>query len=317
MAAVVEDEAVPVGVDALAGIAVLVEVRTVEQSQSVFVVGEVGGHPVEDHADAALVEAVDQEHEVLGSPVAAGGGEVAGGLVAPGAVERVLHDRQELDVGEAQRVDVVRQLGCDLAVAQGLPAAAAAPRAQVHLVDGDRRVQRDALAARLHPRLVHPLVVQAPDRRGRPGRALGVEGEGVRLVRHVSADVRDDVVLVVRTRLRPGHEALPDAGGIARLEWIAPWIPAVEVTHHGDAPRIGGPDGEVGARLALPGAGVGAQLLVQTQVGSLVEEIEVLVRQEAGAVARGSLAFPGHAAAASRLLELSRLATRESSQPSA
>ena len=49
-----------------------------------------------------LVQVVDQEHEVLRRAVAAGRGEVAGRLVAPGAVERMLRHRQELDVGEAQ-----------------------------------------------------------------------------------------------------------------------------------------------------------------------------------------------------------------------
>ena len=44
--------------------------------------------------------------QVLGRAVAAGGGEITRRLVAPGAVEGVLHDRQQLDVGNTQRLEV-------------------------------------------------------------------------------------------------------------------------------------------------------------------------------------------------------------------
>src|SRR5207244_7050294 len=63
----------------------------------------------EDDADAVLVQVVDQEHEVLGRAVAARRGEVAGDLVAPRLVERVLHDRHELDMREAHPAHVIRQ----------------------------------------------------------------------------------------------------------------------------------------------------------------------------------------------------------------
>ena len=46
--------------------------------------------------------AVDEGHEVGGRTVAAGGGEIAESLVAPGAVEGMLHDGKQLDVGVAE-----------------------------------------------------------------------------------------------------------------------------------------------------------------------------------------------------------------------
>ena len=58
---------------ALARIGVLVERRAVELAQAVVVVGEVGRHPVDDHADVVLVEQVDKVHEVLRRAVAARG----------------------------------------------------------------------------------------------------------------------------------------------------------------------------------------------------------------------------------------------------
>jgi hypothetical protein len=80
---------------------VLVEVGAVEFAQAVGVRWEVGRDPVQQDAQAGLVAAVHEGHEVLGRPVAVGGGEHAQGLVAPGGVEGVLAHRQQLQVGEA------------------------------------------------------------------------------------------------------------------------------------------------------------------------------------------------------------------------
>ena len=48
------------------------------------------------------MQVIDEEAEVLRGAEAAGGGEIAGALVAPGGIQRVLGDGQQLDVGEAQ-----------------------------------------------------------------------------------------------------------------------------------------------------------------------------------------------------------------------
>ena len=47
---------------------------------------------------SGLVAAIDKFHEIGGSAEAAGGGEVAERLVAPGAVEGMLHDGEQFDV---------------------------------------------------------------------------------------------------------------------------------------------------------------------------------------------------------------------------
>ena len=117
VAAVVEDRRVPVGVVALARVGVLEQVGAVELVQAVAVGGEVRRHPVEDHADAALVEPVDHRHQVGRRAVAGGRREEAGGLVAPRPVERVLHDRQELDVRETVRQHMVGDRVGELVVA--------------------------------------------------------------------------------------------------------------------------------------------------------------------------------------------------------
>ena len=91
VAAEVEHERAPVGVLALAGVGVLVERGAVEAGEGEVVLREVRRHPVDDHADAALVQVVDEAPEVVGVAVARRRREVARHLVAPRAAERVLH----------------------------------------------------------------------------------------------------------------------------------------------------------------------------------------------------------------------------------
>ena len=165
VAPVVEDRAVPVGVEALAGVGVLVEMGAVEAGEAVGIGGEVRRDPVQDDADPALVESVDHRHEVARGPVARGRREVAERLVAPAPVEGMLHDRQELDVGEAVCAHVVGEGIGEVAVVgeSGSLREVATPRAQVHLVDRHGRVEGDARTPLGHPRVVAPLVVDRGD----------------------------------------------------------------------------------------------------------------------------------------------------------
>jgi hypothetical protein len=92
----VEHQRPPVGVLALARVGVLVEGRAVEAGQSELVLGEVRRHPVDDHADVAGVERVDQGPEVVRAPETRGGGEVARHLVPPRRLVRELGHRHQL-----------------------------------------------------------------------------------------------------------------------------------------------------------------------------------------------------------------------------
>ena len=103
----VEDQRAPVGMRAAPRIRVLVQVRAVEERERPVVAREVRRHPVEHHADPVLVQPVDEAAEVVGRAEARRRRVVPGHLVAPGAGERVLHDRHQLDVREAEVGDVV------------------------------------------------------------------------------------------------------------------------------------------------------------------------------------------------------------------
>ena len=85
--------------EALARVGVLVERRAVEMRQAVRVDGEMRRHPVEDDAEPRRMRAVDEAREPVGRAEAARRREQADRLIAPGIVERMLADRQQLDDG--------------------------------------------------------------------------------------------------------------------------------------------------------------------------------------------------------------------------
>ena len=147
VAAEVEHQRAPVRVRAPARVGVLVERRAVEAREGELVAREVRRHPVEDDADAAGVQAIDERPHIVGRAVAGRGRVVAGHLIAPGAAERVGHHRQELDVGEPHVVGVGRQLVGQLGVGEQAVVLERVqpPGAEVDLVDRHRLAQRVGL----------------------------------------------------------------------------------------------------------------------------------------------------------------------------
>jgi hypothetical protein len=190
---------------------VLVKVRAVEGGERPVVAREVGRHPVEDHADASLVEAVDEVAEVIGGAEARRGRVVARHLVAPRAGERVLHHRQQLDVREAEVGDVVGELVAELLVRErAVPVGrVAAPRAEMDLVDRDGRAQRIGRRAPVQPLLVAPDVLRIPDHGRIRRRHLGVERDRIALQAQ-AAVLRADLELVLRPLVHARDEQLPD-----------------------------------------------------------------------------------------------------------
>ena len=293
----VEDEGAPVGVLAARGVRVLVERRAVEARQREGVLREVRRHPVDDHADARLVQLVDEVAEAVGVAEPRRGREVGRDLVAPRAAVRVLHDRQELHVGEAEVDEVGDQVVGDLLVGVGVAAPVLLPRAEVHLVDRHRPVHRRAVAAVGHPLVVAPRVGRLEDHRRRRRGSLGVEGHRVGLLAPLAVGAEDQE-LVLRPRTHVGHEQLPDPRGAELAHRVLSAVPAVEVALDPHAPGGRRPDGEgraddgCGAE-ALVAVLVSAEDRPQLLVPALVDQVEVHLaeaRQEPVGVVAGDRA---------------------------
>jgi hypothetical protein len=237
---------------AAARVGVLVQVRSVECGERPVVAREVGRDPVEDHADATFVEAVDELTEVVGRAEARGRRVVARHLVAPRTREGMLHHGQQLDVREPEVGDVVGKLVGELVVRQRTVSVqrVAAPRAEVDLVDRQRAAERIRGGAAFEPFLVAPDVFRVPDHRRVRGRHFGVEGKRVALETH-AAVLRSDLELVFRAFIDAGNEQFPDPGRAEGAHRMQAAIPGVEVAHHGDRARVRRPDGKGGTDHAV------------------------------------------------------------------
>src|SRR5204863_6432111 len=141
---VVEDQALPLRVETLARVRVLIEAGAIEAREPMRVVRKMGGHPIENHADAALMKDINEVHEVLRSAIARAGRKVARGLVTPRAIKRMFGDRQELDVREALLHDIVGEPWRDIPIRRKARRILAPPRPDMQFVNRDGSVERVA-----------------------------------------------------------------------------------------------------------------------------------------------------------------------------
>src|SRR5580700_4643398 len=106
VAAEIVNRSVPVPMNTLARIAMFVQRRAVEAVQPVRISWKVRRHPIDDHADAGQMRAVDEMGEAVRRSQPRGGSKQAKWLVAPRTAERMFCDRHELNMREAKIGDV-------------------------------------------------------------------------------------------------------------------------------------------------------------------------------------------------------------------
>ncbi len=89
IAAVVGDQCAPIFVLTKTRVFMFVEGAAIKTGQGKGILGEVARCPVKQYANAILVAIVDKKAELIWRAKTAGGGVVASGLVAPGAIKRM------------------------------------------------------------------------------------------------------------------------------------------------------------------------------------------------------------------------------------
>src|SRR4030043_1299534 len=82
-------------------IGMLIEVGAIKVDQTVFIIRKMGRNPVQNHPYPVPVKMIDKIHEILGSAISAGGGGGPDRLISPGTIERMLHHREKINMGEA------------------------------------------------------------------------------------------------------------------------------------------------------------------------------------------------------------------------
>ena len=258
VAGVVEYPGAPVGVFPLPGVGILVAGLSVKFVQAEGVLGEVGGHPVQDHADARLMELVHQPHKVVGGTEPAGGGKIAGTLIAPGVVQGMLGDGEQLHMGEAHLLHVGHQILADIPVGEHLVVGGAPPGTQMYFINIQRFLIDGVALPVVHPALVPPLVAgEIVQFGGGAGTGLGVEGVGVGLGQHPAVPGVDGVLIII-ILLQAGQKCLPDTA-LQRTHGVVGVVPAVKVPHHRHGLGVRSPHPEGPAGLTVHDGRMGAQ----------------------------------------------------------
>ena len=285
----------PVGVNL-----VLKQHVTVKGGKAVGVGAKTAGHPVHNHADTRLVARIDKVHELLRVAVARCGGIVAGRLVAPGAVEGMLHERHDLDMRIAHVAHVVYELnrqvvvGVELAALRGegihgtgvvavlvwlalWRVAVALPRANMHLVDVERLRHVVVGGAALEPRGVVPLVaIKGPQHARRSRRALGLKGVRIGLV-ELFALVGLNEVFIELALLGARNKAFPNSARMHGHQRVGFFIPVVKFANDMDALYVGRPNAEAPAARALLRVGVRAHLFPAALPHSNAKQIDIVL----------------------------------------
>ena len=226
---------------------------------------------------------IDKVHELLRVAVARRGGVIAGRLVTPGAIERMLHKRHDLDMRVAHVAHVVHELNRQVVVGVKLAAlrgegvhgagvvavlvglalwrvAVALPRANMYLVDvkGLRHVVMAGAA--LEPCGVVPLVaIEGPQHARGTRRALGLKGVRIGLV-ELFALVGLDEKLIELTLLGARNKAFPNSARMHGHQRVGLLIPVVKFANDMDAFYIGRPNAKTPAARTVLRVGVRAHL---------------------------------------------------------
>ena len=176
--------------------------------------------------------AVDQRANSSGAAVAAGRGEQAERLVAPGAAERIFGDRQKLEMREAH-FDHIRHEPLAISVQVRLRicldnAAARSPREPRKSISGASTLCRAGVSA-----------IQASSDQANgpveatieavPGDASLARATGSAFCASRAAVGTEDLVFVERARSNAGNEQLPNARLVAQAHRMSPAVPGVEV----------------------------------------------------------------------------------------
>src|SRR5438552_506067 len=99
-------------------VSIFEEMRAVIVGEAIGVRWKMRRDPVQDYSESLPVKLIYKMHEIFGYAKSACGGEVPEGLVAPGSRVRVLHYREEFDVGETHLFQIAGQVGGCFSVGQ-------------------------------------------------------------------------------------------------------------------------------------------------------------------------------------------------------
>ena len=207
----VEHHGAPLFMLTAAGVGVLIAGGAVKHVQAVSILGEVGGHPVQDHTDTGRVQLIHKLHKVVRGTVTAGGGKVTADLIAPAAVKRIFRNGQQLHMGIAHIFNIRHKLIRQFGIIIGDTVLLHFPAASMQLVDAHRAVDHIIFLLRIFPCGIVPVKAGNIKNFAAVGRAgFGMERIRVSLV-HQLIRRGGNAVFINIIDFDAGNEQLPNA----------------------------------------------------------------------------------------------------------
>src|SRR5205085_11927688 len=152
----------------------------------------------------------------------------------------------------------------------------AAPRAEVHFVDGHRAAEDILRPPAFHPLLVSPeIAVELVDHGSGRRRHFGAERIWIRFQQARAAVAGADLVLVAGAGSDVRDEQLPDSGRADAAHLVQPPVPGIEIADYGHRARRRRPDRERRPEYALGMARVRAEALPDALVTPFRDQVGI------------------------------------------
>src|ERR1700693_6066321 len=274
---VIKDQGTPISMFTLAGISVFVKMGSIEQSETMRILWEMSGNPVDDDAESVFVSTIDKMPKLIGVPEPARRGEVAGNLIAPGSIEGMLGDRHQFEMRITQVLHIRDQTIGEADIAQESitffwnPG----PRSKMNFVDADGLFVPLLRFPGLNPLVIAPFeTIQIEYQGSRLDSMLPVESEGITFQDDLTKTV-SHFELVMGPFHDAGDENLPDPGFDPFSHRMTSTIPAIEITYDADALGVGTPDGKSCACMPINLGQMSAQFFVDVVVVAFLVEVHI------------------------------------------
>ena len=257
---------------AFARVGIFVKRRAVEKAQTLLVARKVCKHPIQNDAYACSVATVDKLHKVFGRAVARSRSKHTRGLITPASVERIFGERHNLNVRVSHLFDVRDKLVRHRAVIDIVAVRILFPRAEMNLVNVDRRAVRIEIFPLSHPFFVFPAISGNVIEFGCVcGCGFKMQTIRVALEARFAFFGRDCVF--VRLKLSCSRNKSRPHAVVLSLHAVCVYVPIIEIAHNRYGGGVGSPHGEIPAVDSVLHARGGRKHLMRLIICAFMEQI--------------------------------------------